>query len=68
MYVNQNYKTKKAVKDAIAEGKNVGVFCNSPYESVPENGTVFLEGPHAPEHHTWYAQGTIRDGKLVKVT
>jgi hypothetical protein len=34
---------------------------------VPENGTVYLEGPHYPEPHKWYAQGTMVNGKLTKV-
>jgi hypothetical protein len=35
--------------------------------SVPRDGTVFLEGPHYPEPHRWYAQGTMRDEELVAV-
>jgi hypothetical protein len=35
--------------------------------TIPENGTVYLEGPHYPEPHKWYAQGTMRDGRLVSV-
>lgn len=35
--------------------------------SVPRDGTVVLEGPHYPEPHRWYAQGTMKDGELVAV-
>lgn len=35
--------------------------------TVPENGTVHLEGPHYPTPHTWYCQGVMQDGVLVKV-
>ena len=30
-------------------------------------GTVYLEGPHYPAAHTWYASGEMKDGILVKV-
>lgn len=66
MYVDPNFKTKKALKEAIASGKSVGVFAPG-LGTVPHNGTVYLEGPHYPEPHKWYAQGTMKDGKLVSV-
>lgn len=67
MYVDPNFKTKKALKEAIANGDDVTVFTVSGFETVPQNGTVYLEGPHYPAPHTWYAQATIENGKLVKV-
>lgn len=33
----------------------------------PTNGEVYLEGPHYPEPHRWYAQATIENGVVVKV-
>lgn len=67
MYVNGNPKTKKALKEMVAAG-TATVFSNDLFNStVPDNGTVYLEGPHFPEPHKWYAQGTMRDGKLVAV-
>jgi hypothetical protein len=66
MYVNPNFKTKKALKDAIVDGKNIEVFSPG-IGDVPTNGTVYLEGPHYPEPHKWYAQGEMKDGKLIKV-
>jgi hypothetical protein len=35
--------------------------------TVPENGRIALEGPHYPAPHTWYAEGTMANGKLVKI-
>lgn len=35
--------------------------------TVPLNGFVSLEGPHYPAPHTWYAEGTMQNGRLVKV-
>jgi len=33
----------------------------------PSNGTVYLEGPHYPKAHTWYAQAELKDGIVIKV-
>jgi hypothetical protein len=65
-YVVPNFKSKKALKAHIAEGKAVEVF-EPGLGVVPVDGTVYLEGPHYPAPHTWYAQGTMVAGKLVKV-
>lgn len=65
-YVEPNYKTKKALKEALVKGTEVRVF-QPGLGTVPENGTVSLEGPHYPEPHKWYAEGTMVDGRLVRV-
>lgn len=31
------------------------------------DGTVYLEGPHSPEPHKWYASATVRNGAIVSV-
>ena len=68
MYTVINFKSKKALKEAIAKGDAVTIYQPGPFGGdVPKNGTVALEGPHYPEAHKWYAQGTLVDGKLVKV-
>ena len=33
----------------------------------PKNGTVYIEGPHYPASHAWYAQCEARNGVIVKV-
>lgn len=67
-YVSPNFKTKKALKEAVANGDlTIDVF-EPGLGSVPTNGTVYLEGPHYPEAHKWYAKGTMKDGNLVKVS
>jgi hypothetical protein len=66
-YVNPNFLTKKALKDAIEAGKNIEVFQPAGMGSIPLNGYVGIEGPHYPKPHTWYAAGTMKDGKLVKI-
>lgn len=66
MYTVTNFKSKKALKEAVAAGKEVRIF--APGLGTPkDNGTEFLEGPHYPEPHKWYAQVEMKDGKVVKV-
>lgn len=65
-YVSPNFPTKKALREALRAGKRVDVF-QPGLGTVPVNGTVYLEGPHYPKPHTWYAQGTMREGKLIAV-
>lgn len=33
----------------------------------PTDGEAFLEGPHYPRPHTWYAKVQVKDGVVVKV-
>lgn len=65
-YVTGNPKTKKALKTLVDSGKTPEVY-QPGVGTVPVNGTISLEGPHFPAAHTWYATGTMKDGKLVKV-
>lgn len=66
MYTVTNFKSKKALKEAVASGKEVRIF--APGLGTPkDNGTEFLEGPHYPEPHKWYAQVEMKDGKVIKV-
>lgn len=68
-YTDQNFQTKKALKDALASGKKVTVYQpNNMFDTkVPFNGTVYLEGPHYPQPHKWYVVGTMKDGYLHSV-
>jgi hypothetical protein len=68
MYADINYKTKKALKEAVASGAQVGVFNPGPFGDAPDNGTVSVEGPHYPQPHRWYARVTLVDGVIVKVS
>jgi len=66
MYSEINFKTKKALKDAVASGQKLGIF--APGLGIPkDNGTEYIEGPHYPQAHTWYAQVEMRDGIIIKV-
>jgi hypothetical protein len=59
-FVSPDFKTKRLLKLAIAAGDPVEVI-QPRLGTIPENGIVYLAGPH------WYASGTMKDGKLVKV-
>ena len=65
-YVDPNFKTKKALKEAVAANQDVRVFSPGPFP-VTLNGQVGVEGPHYPEPHKWYANCTVVDGKVTKV-
>jgi hypothetical protein len=72
MYTTVNFKTKKALREAVAAGREIGVFQpNDLYggtEAV-QRGThsVTLEGPHSPAPHTWYARVKVVDGRITEV-
>lgn len=66
-YVSPNFHSKKALLQALKDHSPVSVF-NPGLGEVPFNGRVFLEGPHYPEPHRWYAQGKMVDGKLVSIS
>lgn len=67
MYVNPNFKTKKALKEAVKNGDRVEVFSPGPFPA-PTVGRASVEGPHFPAAHTWYASVEVADGVVVKVT
>ena len=67
MYVTPNFRTKKALKEAVAAGKEVTVYSPGPFP-CPSNGRVSVEGPHVPEPHKWYANVEVKNGVVVKVT
>lgn len=66
MYVDPNFKTKKALKEALAAGRTVYVFSPGPFPAKTD-GNEFVEGPHYPEPHRWYATVEVSGGKVVKV-
>tara|TARA_R100001530_G_scaffold110446_1_gene77761 strand:- start:337 stop:579 length:243 start_codon:yes stop_codon:yes gene_type:complete len=79
MYTVRNYRTKKALKaDVAAHGeccafdsrcdKAVATFQPGPFaEYAATDGVEFLEGPHYPEPHRWYAEVVLRDGLVIRV-
>ncbi len=69
-YTTFNYRTKKALVLAVKAGESVQVAPNRyGFSDGPnDRGIVYLEGPHYPAPHTWYAQATVDvNGVVVKV-
>ncbi len=68
MYTDVNYKTKKALKEAVAAGERVTYYQPGPFGGKePKNGTITVEGPHFPQPHRWYASCIVENGVIVKV-
>ena len=65
MYANTSFKTKKALREAVAGGRQIGVF-DPGFGTPPVNGTACLEGPNF-QMHKWYAVATIEGGVITKV-
>ncbi len=66
-YVSPNFKTKAAFKKAVKEGQQVRVF----YPGIDpgrDNGIEFIEGPHYPEPHKWYAKVSMTNRIVTKVS
>lgn len=81
-YTNTNFKTKKALKEAVQKyleyklisGKNninaPAIRCHQPGlgpDLSNFTGKITLEGPHYPKPHTWYAEAELVEGVVVKV-
>lgn len=68
MYTDINFKTKKALKEAVDSGKQVTYYQPGPFASqCPQDGKINIEGPHFPEPHRWYAACIAKNGLIVKV-
>ena len=66
MYTQTNFKTKKALKEAVAAGQRVMLF--APGLGTPQTeGKEYVEGPHYPAAHSWYAEVEMQAGQVVKV-
>lgn len=65
MYTTQNYKTKKELVAAVDSGTRVTIFQpGGLFPGVEDDGTAYLEGPHYPAMHSWYATCMMEDGAI----
>lgn len=62
-YAAINFRTKKALKEAVAAGREVEIYSPGPF-GCKSDGQEFLEGPWYPEAHKWYAKVDVV-GKIV---
>lgn len=68
MYTSRNFKTKKALKEAIADGQEIAYYQPGPFGgNEAKNGTFCLKGPHYPQPHKWYATAKAVNGLIVSV-
>lgn len=71
MYTVINFKSKKAMKEAVADKtQQVRVYQPGGLFNVdPDqiNGRVAIEGPHYPQAHSWYASVEVKAGIITKV-
>jgi hypothetical protein len=68
MYTDTNFKSKKELKDAVASGARVTYFQPGPFGgNAPQTGKIYVEGPHYPKPHKWYAECFVRDGVIIAV-
>ena len=72
MYTERNFKTKRALKEAVARNEMISIYQPGgmfvPQEALPDyTGPAFVEGPHYPQAHTWYAKVHLVNGLVVKV-
>ncbi len=65
-YVDPNFITKKALKEALAAGARVTVYSPGPF-GCTQNGVESVEGPHYPKPHKWYARVQVENGVVTKV-
>lgn len=73
MYTHRNFLTKKDLMEAVKrnqEGRGPGITYYQPgpfNDKCPRDGTIYLEGPHYPKPHKWYAEAEVKDGVIIKV-
>lgn len=68
MYTEINFKTKKALKEAVANGEKIRYYQPGMFRgNEKQNGTICVEGPHYPEPHRWYAECEVKNGLIVSV-
>ena len=66
-YIVGNPKTKKAAKELVKQGQAKAFEPGLAISEPPRNGVIYIEGPHFPQPHRWYAKATIVDGVITKL-
>lgn len=67
-YLYPNLKSKKAYKEAIAQGRYITAKENMPFGGVVVMfGKVTFEGPHYPKPHRFYGTAVVKDGRVISI-
>ena len=66
-YVDPDYPTKKALKQAVAGGARPLTYNPSGMFPARRDGEDVIEGPHYPKAHKWYARVQVENGRVVRV-
>ena len=66
MYTVKNFKTKKELKETVEAGDKVDTYQPGGMFPPTTDGTIYLEGPHYPKPHRWYASAVVKDGIIVQ--
>ena len=64
-YTVINFRTKKALKEALARGDRLEVYQPGPFGPAIQDGKTYLEGPHYPEPHRWYVSAEVKAGIII---
>lgn len=64
-YVEPNFKTKKALREALAAGKTVVAYQPGGIFPLKTECVLSVEGPHYPEPHRWYARVYVNAESIV---
>lgn len=67
-YTEKDYPSKKALVEDFKLGNAIYCYQPGPFGPDLKPGKVYLEGPHYPKPHKWYAGGTVdENGRLLSV-
>lgn len=66
-YAVRNFKSGKALKDAVKNGERVEVYQPGPFGPAVADGETVIEGPHYPAAHTFYVRVQVEGGVIQKV-
>ena len=67
MYTHTNFKSGKALREAVKAGERVTVYQPGSFGPDARDGDAVIEGPHYPEPHRFYVGVVVKDGVIVKV-
>lgn len=66
MYVKPNVRSKKELKERLAAGEKIEVYSPGIFPAKAD-GKEYVEGPHYPEPHSWYAAVEVAGGFAIRV-